>query len=130
MWALWATLAWAERLPTDYHTELTDAVADTLTGLAAAGTMDKAEDFAARWRRTVGTPTPGDAARLHYELGLGWRLAGDDARALQALDAAVEADPTLTAARYDRGEVRLTRGDLTGAAEDFTAVVQQAPTAD
>lgn len=121
-------LAHAERLPQDYHAELTDTAADTLSQLARDGRMDDAEAFASRWRRTVGTPSPGDAARLDYELGLGWRLSGDDARALRALDAAVDADPTLTAARYDRGEVRLNRGDVAGAREDFTAVVAQAPT--
>ncbi len=85
---------------------------------------EAAEALARRWMATFGP-----SARVEYELGLAWRLAGDDARARAHLDDAARLDPELAAARYDRGEVRLAAGDLAGAREDFEAVARLEPEA-
>ncbi len=122
--------AYAEIPPPDYHRELANAAADQAAVFAQAGSvaqMEAAEEFAKRWRRTLGSRDAQGSAQLAYELGLGWRLAGDAERAEGALDDAITADPTLVAALYDRGEVKLQRGDLDGALADFTEVVKHAP---
>jgi tetratricopeptide (TPR) repeat protein len=119
----------AEILPRDYHTELANAAADTIAAMAKAQQIDEAEAFAARWRSTIGVEDSAEDAKLSYELGLGWRLAGRPDRALTALDAAIKADPTMVAAHYDRGELRLHQGDLDAAKADFTAVSEAEPTA-
>ena len=97
MIALWWVLqgplgvrnAHAELLPRDYHTELANAAADTIGAMAKAQQIDEAEAFAARWRKTIGVTASAEDAKLSYELGLGWRLAGRPDRALRALDAAL-----------------------------------------
>lgn len=122
-WVL-ALVAWAraEVPPPDYRDALMASAADEVAGIARDKGPEAAEDFAARWGRTVGKD-----ARVEYELGLAWRLAGDAERAEKHLDRAVSLDPGLVAARYDRGEVRLNAGDLDGAEEDFREVVRLAP---
>jgi len=115
-------LAWAELPPPDYRAGLMDAAASEVAQLAREQGMEAAEDFARRWRRVIG-----DDARLSYELGLAWRLAGDDARARAALDRALELDPERVDARYDRGELLLAGGDLDAAERDFREVVRLAP---
>ncbi len=122
-------IAHAELLPRDYHTELANAAADTIGAMAKAQQIDEAEAFAARWRKTIGVTASAEDAKLSYELGLGWRLAGRPDRALRALDAALQADPTMVAAHYDRGELRLEQGDLEAAKADFAAVTTSAPDA-
>ncbi len=126
---LLVSLAWAELPPMDYHTELANAAADQVAALARSQTepMKAAEDFAARWRRALGAGDGPDDAKIAYELGLGWRLAGDDAKALAALDEAIREDPNMVAARYDHGEVALTLGDVETARADFERVVALAP---
>ncbi len=126
---LWFAPAWAELPPPDYHTELANAAADQIAALArsADAPMKAAEDFASRWRRTMGQGTGPNEAKLDYELGLGWRLAGDDKKALAALDDAIRGDPTMVAARYDHGEVELNLGDLSAAKADFSQVVTLSP---
>lgn len=114
----------AELAPPDYRTTLTEAAGKEVARVAQEQDADAAQTFARRWMRTFGA-----SARVTYELGLAWRLAGDDARALQFLDDAVELDPDLATARYDRGEVRLAKGELTGARADFEAVVRLEPEA-
>jgi tetratricopeptide (TPR) repeat protein len=115
-------LAFAELPPPDYRDTLMRSAADEVARLARQEGMPAAVDFAKRWERTVG-----DDARVAYELGLAWRLAGDDGKARASLDRAVELDPSLVEARYDRGELRLNGGDLTGAEEDFRTCVELAP---
>lgn len=125
---LWVALARAELPPMDYRAELANAAADQVAALARqpGEPMKAAEDFAARWRRALGGSTRDDA-KIAYELGLGWRLAGDDQRALAALDQAIRQDPDMVAARYDHGEVALTLGDTETARVDFERVVALAP---
>ncbi|MFN7146803.1 MAG: tetratricopeptide repeat protein, partial [Myxococcota bacterium] len=112
----------AEIPPPDYRDTLMAAAADEVTRLARDQGLDAAVDFAERWERQVGKD-----ARVVYELGLASRLAGDARGARRYLDRAVELDPDLVAARYDRGEVLLADGDLDGAEADFREVVRLAP---
>lgn len=121
-------LARAELPPLDYHAELANAAADQVAALARmpGEPMKAAEDFAARWRRALGGGARNDA-KIAYELGLGWRLAGNDKEALAALDQAIRQDPDMVAARYDHGEVALTLGDTRTARADFERVVALAP---
>jgi tetratricopeptide (TPR) repeat protein len=119
----WLVLpCWAERPIPDYRDTLQEAAAAEIARIAAQEGPEAAEDVAAKWSRAIGAD-----ARLSYELGLAWRLAGDEGRALSHLDEAIELAPDDVAARYDRGEIRLNRGDLAGAREDFAAVVRLAP---
>lgn len=119
---LTALLAFAELPPPDYRLALMRSAADEVSRLAREEGMPAAVDFAKRWERTVGTD-----ATVAYELGLGWRLAGNDAKARAALERAVTLDPALVEARYDRGELRLNEGDLDGAEVDFRACTERAP---
>ncbi len=124
-----ALLAWAPRaraempLP-DYRVVVAEAAGSEVARLARDDSAEAAERFAGRWMRVVG-----ESARVQYELGLAWRLAGDDRRAASSIDRAVHLDPELAAARYDRGEIRLAAGDLEGAADDFATVARLEPTA-
>ncbi len=117
-------LAAAEMVPPDYGTTLVEGAGKEISRLGVEAGPNEAEAFAKRWMRTFGA-----SARVTYELGLVWRLAGDDDHASRYLEEAVKLDPDLAAARYDRGEVRLAAGDLTGAAEDFAAVARLEPEA-
>ncbi len=121
-WLLLVALARAELAPPDYTTSLTEAAAKEVARVGEEQGAGEAEKFARRWTRAFG-PT----ARVTYELGLAWRLAGDDAHARRFLDEALVLDPELVAARYDRGEIRLADGDLDGAEDDFRVVVRSSP---
>lgn len=117
-------LAAAELAPPDYDRTLTEGAGAEVARAGRERGPDVAETFAKRWMRTFG-----ESARVLYELGLVWRLAGDDAHARRYLESAVALDPELAAARYDRGEIRLAAGDLPGALEDFEAVTRLEPEA-
>jgi tetratricopeptide (TPR) repeat protein len=119
---LLASIVWAERTPRDYRLALGDAAAAEVARLAREQGLAAAEDFAADWRRQVGPAAP-----VEYELGLAARLAGQDRAALAHLDRALSIDPSLVTARYDRGELRLQRGEIAAAEDDFTRVVTLAP---
>lgn len=133
-------LAKGEIPPPDYRAELANAAADEIHRRAEeAATSDDpvagmgaAEEFADRWRRRVGADSGArrlpDDAKLAYELGLGWRLAGDEDRALAALNRAIVEDPSMVAAHYDRGEIELNRGRMDAATLEFQTVVRLAPT--
>lgn len=120
--SLLLSLCWAERPIPDYRDTLQEAAAAEIARIAGEEGPAAAEDVAAKWRRAIGAD-----ARLSYELGLAWRLAGDEGRALSHLDEAIRLAPDDAAARYDRGEIRLNRGDLAGAEEDFVTVVRLMP---
>jgi tetratricopeptide (TPR) repeat protein len=117
-------LAHAEAEPPDYAATLTEGAGAEVARVGREQGAEAAQALAKRWMRTFGA-----SARVEYELGLAWRLAGDDPRARSHLDTAVSLDPDLAAARYDRGEVRLASGDLSGAREDFEAVARLQPEA-
>jgi tetratricopeptide (TPR) repeat protein len=120
--ALLVAVAWAEIPPPDYRDALGAAAADEVSRLARQEGRDAALAFAKKWERQIGPD-----ARLAYELGLASRLAGAEGDARDWLDRAVELDPALVAARYDRGEVLLTAGALDEAEADFREVVRLAP---
>jgi tetratricopeptide (TPR) repeat protein len=120
--ALAIAAAWAEIPPPDYRDALMGRAADEVTRIATEQGLDAAERFAGRWERRVGAD-----ARVVYELGLASRLAGDPKGARQHLDRALEMDPALVAARYDRGELLLADGDVDAAELDFREVVRLAP---
>jgi len=124
MWTLLVTLAHAELPPPDYRSTTDTSAADAVDQLARDQGMPAAEAFVDRWERQVGA-----SARVAYELGLAWRLAGDDKKARTAFDRALAADPDLVEARYDRGEVELNAGELSAAEDDFSAVVRLQPDA-
>lgn len=137
---LTAALAHGELPPPDYRSELANAAADEIRRRAeeAASSDDPfagmraAEEFADRWRRRIGADSGSrrleDDAKLAYELGLGWRLAGDEDRALAALNLAIVEDPSMVAAHYDRGEIKLNRGQVDAAILEFQTVVRLKPT--
>ncbi len=108
--------------PPDYRDTLMAAAADEVSRLARQEGLGPATTFAKTWERQIGPD-----ARLAYELGLASRLAGEPDDARRWLDRAVTLDPTLVAARYDRGEVLLSADDLDGAEADFREVVRLAP---
>lgn len=112
----------AELPPPDYRDALMGAAADEVARRARAEGLDAAADFAERWSRQVG-----DDTRLAYELGLASRLAGEPRAALRRLDRAVELDPGFAPARYDRGEILLSVGELDRAEADFREVARLAP---
>lgn len=115
-------IARAELPPPDYRADLMEAAQAEVARRAREQGMDAAEAFARSWTKQVGAD-----ARVDYAVGLAWRLAGDDARARDALDRAVERDPSFAPARYDRGEVLLNAGDLPAAKADFEEVLRRAP---
>lgn len=115
-------VARAELPPPDYREALMAAAADEVSSLARDQGPEAAEDLAKRWGRTVGSD-----ARIEYELGLAWRLAGDAGKARRHLDRALALDPNNVPALYDRGEVLLNEGELDEAQADFEAVVRLAP---
>ncbi len=122
MWLLLAGLALAELPPPDYRDVLNASAADEVTRRARATGVADAMAFAKAWERQVGPD-----ARVRYEVGLALRLAGRDREAAWWLDASLDLDPELVAGRYDRGELRLTAGDLAAAREDFEVVARVAP---
>lgn len=120
--ALVAGPARAEMPPPDYRDALQGSAAAEVATLARDRGIETAAEFAGRWEKAIGAD-----ARVAYELGLAWRLAGDAKAARKHLDRAVELDPAFVPARYDRGEVLLVAGDLDGAEADFREVVRLAP---
>ena len=120
--ALAVPLALAELPPPDYRGSLLSAAADEVARRAREAGMEAATTFAAQWERQVGP-----SAEVSYELGLAWRLNGDDRKALVALDRALDLAPALVAARYDRGEIELAEGDLDAAEADFREVARLEP---
>lgn len=62
-------------------------------------------------------------------LGAVYLAQGDDARAIALFEAALHVDPRDPASRVHRAELRLRRGDRTGAHKDLSAVVAADPDA-
>lgn len=102
------------RPPPDYRHELHRAVSAQIEALAAQGQAEEAADLGARFLRRVEP-----AAAIHYELGLLHNRLGDADTALHHYDQAIALDPDHVAARYDRGELLLTRGQLVQATADL-----------
>lgn len=121
---IWLSFALAELPVPNYRDTLAEAAGAEVVRIREREGAEAAEAAGRRWMKTMG-----ESPRVLYEIGLGYRLSGEEERSLALLDQAVELDPTFAAARYDRGEVRLLAGDLEGAEADFLAVVAAQPTA-
>lgn len=88
----------------------------------AQGKLDEAEvAFKESIRRD------GLGGRGHFNLAQLAMQREDQVTALKHLDAAIDRDPDYTQARFVRGRVRITSGDLEGARADFSVVVVQDP---
>lgn len=114
----------AELPPPDYREAVAEAAGVEVSRRAQEEGAQAAEDFARSYTRQIGP-----SAAVAYEVGLAWRLAGEEAKARRWLDAAIEADPNYAAARYDRGEILLNQGEIDAAEKDFLEVVRLQPTA-
>ena len=121
LWLL-LPLVYAERPIPGYRDELMAGAAAAVAEVGQQKGAEAAEDLAERWYRSVD-----EDARIAYEVGLAWRLAGTEERALTALNQALRLDPEMVAARYDRGEILLARGHLDQAEADFREVARLAP---
>jgi len=68
----------------------------------------------------AGTKTP----RAYVDCGLAYAAVGDYERALQQFTNAIGVDPAGTVGYANRGTVRRSCGDLTGALEDYSAAIR------
>jgi tetratricopeptide (TPR) repeat protein len=124
MWFVLMLVALAELPPPDYRASLQEAAAAEISKIFEERGIEAAVEAAARWERNIGQD-----ARVAYELGLAWRLSGNEDKALVELNRAIRLDPGMVAACYDRGEIRLNRGELELAEADFEQVVALMPEA-
>jgi tetratricopeptide (TPR) repeat protein len=110
------------RPPLDYREEQIGRVIAQLEALGADGRMleliDLGTSFEADFEPSV------DVA---YEVGLAANRLGRSDEALYHYRRAIEMDPNHAAARYDRGELLLARGDLDGAKADFEVAAEMVP---
>lgn len=122
LWLCFA--AFAELPPPDYRLALAEAAGVEIVRAREREGAAAAEAVAKRWERSMG-----ESARVSYEVGLGYRLEGDEDGALRFLTRSVQLDAGFVPAHYDRGEVLLLQGELDKAEADFLAVVALWPTA-
>lgn len=121
-WIAWTLTARAEQPPTDYRQELHQGAAAQVNALAGRNQIDDALDFGKRFNRRIEP-----AADVFYELGLIYNLKGQEEFALQQYDQALEINPDLAAARYDRGELLLKMDQIEQATADLEAAARLAP---
>lgn len=93
-----------------------------LAQLNEGGHYRDAIKLAGRLGRAVGR-----MAAISYEAGYAHNQLGEFDVAMRHYDAALKRDPDMVAARYDRGELHLLRGDLDSASGDFLDVVRLKP---
>lgn len=116
-----SAVAAAPALP-DYRDTLGERLSAPVAQLNKAGQYREAIKLAGRLGRAVGR-----MAAISYEAGYAHNQLGEFDVAMRHYDAALKRDPDMVAARYDRGELHLARGDLDAAAEDFLDVVRLKP---
>ena len=116
-----ASAAASPALP-DYRDTLGERLSAPLAELNEAGQYRDAIKLAGRLGRAVGR-----MAAVSYEAGYAHNQLGEFDVALRHYDAALKRDPDMVAARYDRGELHLVRGDLDPASDDFLDVVRLKP---
>ena len=120
---LWlsASAAASPALP-DYRDTLGKRLSAPLAQLNEGGHYRDAIKLAGRLGRAVGR-----MAAISYEAGYAHNQLGEFDVAMRHYDAALKRDPDMVAARYDRGELHLLRGDLDSASGDFLDVVRLKP---
>ena len=120
---LWlsASAAASPALP-DYRDTLGQRLSAPLAQLNEGGHYRDAIKLAGRLGRAVGR-----MAAISYEAGYAHNQLGEFDVAMRHYDAALKRDPDMVAARYDRGELHLLRGDLDAASGDFLDVVRLKP---
>ena len=111
--------ALAAREPGDYRQELFDAAASQAEALNAEGRLDEAIAFGARFQDRVAP-----AAVVAYEVAFAYNTKGELDKALDHYGRALELDPQLATALYDRGEIYLSRDQDALARADFEAAAE------
>ena len=119
---LGAPAARATREPGDYRESVMRFEAQRLEALNAAGRFDQVAAQGERFVDRVGAHP-----LVLYELGYAYNRMARLDLALDAYDRALDLDGDLAAARYDRGEILLSRGRLDKADADFTAAARLRP---
>ena len=107
----------------DYRSVLDVDYGQTLSALNGAGRYRESIQMGGRIQRSVDR-----FPRVSYEIGYAHYQLGEWDAAVRNYDLAVQQDPQLTVARYDRGEIHLHEGRLGKAEQDFMAVIEQTPT--
>jgi tetratricopeptide (TPR) repeat protein len=95
---------------------------DQLEFLADRGQLDELIDLGIAFEASF-EPT----VEVAYEIGLAANRLGRTDAALYHYRRAIELDPDHAAARYDRGEILLSAGDLDAAKDDFEVAAAQVP---
>ena len=108
--------------PPDYRAEVIRRAVRELEALQAAGDLDAVVSAGERFQRAVEP-----AADLAYEVALAENRRGRPTAAMARYDAVIQLDPAHAAARYDRGELHLARGDDAAAQVDFQAAAAARP---
>lgn len=120
---LWVCgMAMASRPPPDYRQELHQTAAAQVEHLANRGDIDGAFAFGERFVRRVE-----QAPAVLYEMALLHNRMGQYDQALPLYDMVLSIDADHAAARYDRGELLLARGDISRAQRDLEAAARLAP---
>ncbi len=120
--ALQLTTASAVRPPVAYRTVLGEDLGDRASRLNAQGRYREVVELVERFEDEVESLAP-----LSYEAGYALNRLGEMDQALSHYTAAIQRDPELARARYDRGEIYLSRAQWTEAAADFEVVVRVQP---
>ena len=115
--------AWARPEPSDYRSVLNTDLGRTVSILNGAGKYREAIQVGGRIQRSVDR-----FPRVSYEIGYAHHRLGELDAAVRNYDAALQRDPELTTALYDRGEIHLQEGRLGAATADFLLVAKQTPT--
>lgn len=114
--------AQAARPPPDYRESLVKGAAAQAEALNAEGRYDDAIDLGRRFQRAVEPAAP-----VAYEVGYALNRKGDIDAAIRAYSEAIDLDPSLATARYDRGELLMLKGRVAEARQDFEAALKSRP---
>jgi tetratricopeptide (TPR) repeat protein len=117
----WA-VAQAARPPTDYRVVLATDLAEQAAALNSARKYQEAVALVERFQSAVEPMAP-----VSYEAGYALNRLGQPEAALEHYSTAIEQDPRLASARYDRGELYLSLQRWSDASADFEVVCQVRP---